>query len=73
MGEFDGPKEGDQGSRHGKSEMRMGKREKRKEQEREWEKGEETKMLDYIGKSLWEKGSPTSGLENSGLGAEYAR
>jgi hypothetical protein len=53
--------------------MRMGKREKRKEQEREWEKGEETKMLDYIGKSLWEKGSPTSGLENSGLGAEYAR
>ena len=30
-------------------------------------------MLDYIGKSLWEKGSPTSGLENSGLGAEYAR
>ena len=53
--------------------MRMGKREKRKEQEREWERGEETKMLDYIGKSLWEKGSPASGLENSGLGAGYAR
>ena len=31
------------------------------------------KCLDYIGKSLWGKGSPAPGLESSGLGAGYAR
>ena len=31
------------------------------------------KCLDYIGKSLWEKGSPAAVLESSGLGAGYTR
>jgi hypothetical protein len=46
-----------------------------KGKEREREKGacERPKYLDYIGKSLWGKGSPATWLESSRLGAGYAR
>jgi hypothetical protein len=50
--------------------MSIEHREKRREREGGKEK---TKCLDYIGRSLWGKGSPGPGLESSGLGAGYAR
>jgi hypothetical protein len=59
-----GSKEGSQGSCHGKGERRGGS-----EREKGGVKGE-PKRLDYIGKSLWGKGSLDSGLESSELGAE---
>ena len=45
-------------------ERRKGGRQKRR--------GSEAKRSDYIGKSLWGKGSPAPGLESSGLGEGYA-
>ena len=43
--------------------------EKRKKKER---KRAHAKCLDYIGKSLWGKGSPALGLESSGQKVQYA-
>ena len=59
-------------------EVTMGIRERapkqRKKSRRRRERRErKPKCLDYIGKSLWGKGSPAPGLESSGLGAGYAR
>ena len=70
-GEFTGPKEQGQGHCHG--ERDRGERDKeRKCVHREKEKGEERpKCLDYIGRSLWGKGSPAPGLEKSRLETEY--
>lgn len=48
----------------------VGEREKGTEKERQTPR---PKCLDYTGKGLWAKGSPASGLESSGLGAEYVR
>jgi hypothetical protein len=31
-----------------------------------YKRGREPQCIDYIGKSLWQKGSPASGLESSG-------
>ena len=48
----------------------------RRERERKKKEGERVgrpKCLDYIGKSLWGKGSPAPGLESSGLRTESAR
>jgi hypothetical protein len=53
---------GREGGRKGEGERGGGEREK-----------ESPKSLNYIGKSLWGKGSPSPGLKGSGLGAGYAR
>jgi hypothetical protein len=42
-------------------------------EEKEKKREQETKRLNYIGKSFWGKGSPEPGLESSGLGAGQAR
>lgn len=34
--------------------------------------GEGSPRLDYVGKSLWGKGSPAPGLESSGFKVKYA-
>ena len=34
---------------------------------------ERPKCLDYIGRSIWGKGSPAPGLESSRLGSGFAR
>jgi hypothetical protein len=67
LGEFTGPKDQGQGSHHGswgREIKRKGKHAERKGKEK---KRERPKYLHYIGKILWEKGSPASGLESSGL------
>lgn len=48
-------------------------RNKREGGERRKREKKRPKHLVYIGKSLWEKGSPAPRLESPGLGAGYAR
>jgi hypothetical protein len=64
--------------------MERKERERKREKEREKERGdklreeekekkrerERAKCLDYIGRSLWGKGSPVSGLESAGFGGQ---
>jgi hypothetical protein len=73
--EFTGPKDQGQGSCH--REAGVGEREREKERRghtcRERREEERQKCLDYIGKSLWGKGSLAPGLESSGLGVGYTR
>jgi len=45
----------------------------RTEKEREKERAGRAQSLDYIGETLWGKGSPIPGLKSSRLGAGYAR
>ena len=55
--------------REGEQDQRAGWGERRWEGEGERRRERETpKCLDYIGKSLWRKGSPTPELEISGVG-----
>ena len=73
LGEFTGPKDQGQGSHHGswgREIKRKGKHAERKGKEK---KRERPKYLHYIGKILWEIGSPAPKLERSGLGTGYAR
>lgn len=66
-----------QGLRPGKSQggkvvrgRRKRERALRRERERELGERMESKCLDFVGKSHWEKGSPVFDLESSGLGQD---
>jgi hypothetical protein len=47
--------------------------EEEEEEEEEKEESDRPECLDYIGMSLWGKGSPVTELESSGLGAGSAK
>jgi hypothetical protein len=72
MDTFTDPKEGGLEIFHMTGERGQGKR-KKVCMQRENDRTESPKFLDYIGKSLWGKASLTPGLESSQLGAGYTR